>query len=87
MKRLLKYIGITLLAVICIDVALRPAFNHLFANPPASVRSTMTHRFHPEQSDVLILGASRASRHACSALGCSSSARSRTPCRWLIATR
>lgn len=63
MKRLLKYLGITLLAVICIDVALRPAFNHLFANPPASVRSTMTHRFNSEQSDVLILGASRASRH------------------------
>lgn len=63
MKKLLKYLGLTLLAVICIDLALRPAFNYLFTNPPASVRATMTHRFNREQSDVLILGASRASHH------------------------
>ena len=63
MKKLLKYIVLTLIGIIVIDLAMRPIFNRLFDNPPQSICHSYHFAYNKEQSDILILGASRATRH------------------------
>lgn len=65
MKTFLKYILFTLLGVVVLDLICRPLFVYIYDNPPkgSTIESDLSYIFNKEQSDILILGASRASRH------------------------
>ena len=65
MKIFIKYIIIVLIGVIVLDVINRPFCEHLYNTLPdgSKIKENMAYIYNDEQSDILILGASRASHH------------------------
>lgn len=65
MKKFIKYLVLTLLGIVVLDLANRALFTYVFNNPPenSKMKSDLSYIFNKEQSDILILGASRASHH------------------------
>lgn len=65
MRKFIKYLVLTFLGIVILDLANRALFTYVFNNPPenSKMKSDLSYIFNQEQSDVLILGASRASHH------------------------
>jgi hypothetical protein len=65
MKIFIKYLLILLVGIVVLDFANRALFSYVFSHLPAhsKIRSDFSYVLNEEQSDVLILGSSRASHH------------------------
>lgn len=65
MKKFIKYLVLTLLGIVVLDLANRVLFTYVFNNPPenSTTKNNLSYIFNQKQSDILILGASRASHH------------------------
>lgn len=65
MKIFIKYIIIALIGVIVLDLVNRPLCEHLYDTLPdgSKTKEDIAYIYNNEQSDILILGASRASHH------------------------